>query len=119
MVTALSRRFGRFLATVTGTITDFAYGETWVSGGGAPVDGSEQDYREYAGDLRLDYEITDRLGVFAQAGINTRDYATDVSSGGLRLGSDGVSVLTPGRDVWHGWKAVGRGRDRLSAPVAG
>lgn len=93
LVTALSRRFGRVLATVTGTITDFAYGETRVAGGGAPVDGSEQDYREYAGALRLDYEITGRLGVFGEAGINTRDYATDVSSGGLRLGSDGVSVL--------------------------
>ena len=92
-VGALSRRFGRFLATLTGTITDFSYGETEVSGGGPPVDGSEQDYREYEAALRLDYEATDRIGVFAETAINTRKYDTDISSGGLRLGSDGASVI--------------------------
>ncbi|MCB1481023.1 MAG: outer membrane beta-barrel protein [Rhodobiaceae bacterium] len=92
-VGALSRRFGRFLATLTGTIADFSYGDTRVSGGGPPVDGSEQDYREYEAALRLDYEATDRVGVFAEAAINTRDYDRDISSGSLRLGSDGASVL--------------------------
>ena len=93
LTASLSRRFGRFLATLSTAVTDFAYGETQVSGGGPPVDGSEQDYRQYETGLRLDYEATGRIGLFAQGAVNTRDYDADISSGGLRLGSDGVSVL--------------------------
>ncbi|MFN0264687.1 outer membrane beta-barrel protein [Tepidamorphus sp. 3E244] len=92
-VAQLSRRFGRFLATISGSVTDYAYGDTAISGGGPAVDGSEQDYRAWEAGLRLDYESTDRLGLFTEVAVNTRDYDRDVSSGGLRLGSDGVSVL--------------------------
>ncbi len=92
LTASLARRFGRVIATIRGEVGDYSYDDTRLAGGSI-ADTSEQDFREYEAGLRLDYDITDRLGVFVEGDGNVRDFDTEISSGGRRLGSDGFSVL--------------------------
>lgn len=72
------QQFGRFRATVDGTIDAFDYKNVTLVNGES-VSQDEDDYTLYAGGVRLGYEIVPEYEAFIRAGGNRRAY--DKTSG--------------------------------------
>lgn len=89
---ALSQQFNRLTATVRGSFErrDFDDGPRNLS---SALSTAVSDYDLWRGSLRLAYDITDRTAVFAEAGVNRREFRKSIDAFGIERGSDGYSAL--------------------------
>lgn len=109
------RQFGRWSVRAGGTALDLDYNDVdflTQTGGVAIINNDDRDRRQYAGGVRIGYEISPRIEPFVQAGFDYRRYRTvpddlgyDKDSDGLRL-VGGARANLPNRlkaEVYGGW----------------
>ncbi|ODT77447.1 MAG: hypothetical protein ABS76_27060 [Pelagibacterium sp. SCN 64-44] len=86
----VTRRFGKLNIGLTGGLTRTVYGPTTLDSG-ALVDNWRQNYTAYDAGLRVGYQITPILEVFAEAGLG-RDVFDNAPMAGPRLDATNTSL---------------------------
>jgi len=120
------RQLGRWSVRVGGTALDLDYRDVEFltqTGGIAIINNDDRDRRQYAGGLRIGYEVSPRVEPFVQAAVDYRRYRTvpddlgyDKDSDGLRL-VGGARANLPNRlkaEVYGGWMSQRYSDGRLA-----
>lgn len=85
---ALTHRFNRLEAQLRASIADIDFGEA-DDGTGTIVTNDERDTRVHEQAVRLTYQLKPSFAVFAEGGLNQRDYRAVTISDGFFRDSDG------------------------------
>lgn len=83
----LNHRFNRLRLQLRGAVSDTAYGEVPLEGGGTAV--SDRDVRTTTAAVRASWEFKPTLFLFAEVGLDHRDFKTVALADGLSRDSDG------------------------------
>lgn len=84
---SLNHRFNRLSLQFRGSVADYAYGDT--SNAGITASNSDRDVRQTEQTARATWEFKPTLSVFAEAGVNQRNYDGVSLSDNISRDSDG------------------------------
>ena len=87
----LTHQFGRFDASVEGSVEREIFEDVDLIGGGEQ-NNSDRDYTEYEGTLRIGYDISPKLQPFVRASYSVREHDEEIDDNGLRRDSEGFAV---------------------------
>lgn len=97
----LTRHFGKVNVGLTGGLSRTVYGPTTLDSG-AVVDNSDQNYTAYEAGLRVGYQMTPILEVFAQAKLGRDVFDTAPAAPGLRMDATNTSLRGGVTGRWNG-----------------
>lgn len=87
----LTQRLARWRASLTGALNIFAFGDN-RAGLNSAARTDVADYDEAELRLRLSYDVSPQTAVFAESGVNRRNFRDKFDAGGQRRGSDGLEA---------------------------
>lgn len=83
--------FGRFKASVDGSLRKFDFSDTDAVNGGT-INNDDRDRNEWKGGARLGYEIRPEYEAFVSGAYNVRKYSDSLDDAGFDRDSDGYEV---------------------------